>query len=106
MELAANQRKRVMALDMQNVTEEVASKVFASMNPAPLSPEYDDLTAIQKFHFKNSLLPIITHVVPVAEKAVKDSMEDRIINIINDGKEDKQSDAEILMSIQLYLTFG
>lgn len=99
-------RKRVMALDLQNVTEEVASKVFASMNPSPLSAEYDELTAIQKFHFKESLLPLITHVVPIAEKAVKEHFEDRIINIINDGKEDKQSDAEILMSIQMFLTFG
>lgn len=95
-----------MALDFQNVTEEVASKVFASMNPSPLAPEFDELTAIQKFHFKESLLPLITHIVPVAEKAVKDHFEERVNTIINDGREDGQTDAEILMSIQLALMLG
>jgi hypothetical protein len=95
-----------MALDLQNVTEEVASKVFASMNPSPLTPDYDELTAIQKHYFKESMLPLITHVVPVAEKAVKDHFEGRINTIISDGREDGQSDADILMSIQLAVMLG
>jgi hypothetical protein len=95
-----------MALDFQNVTEEVASKVFASMNPSPLSDEFDDLTAIQKFHFKESLLPLITHIVPIVEQAVKKDYADRIDNIVLDGKEDGQTDTEILMSIQLLAMLG
>lgn len=95
-----------MSLDMQNVTEEVASKVFASVNPGPLAPDYDELSAIQKFHFKSSLLPLITHIVPLVEQAVKQDYAERIDNIILDGREDGHSDAEILMSIQLLTMLG
>lgn len=95
-----------MALDLQTVTEEVASKVFASVNPGPLAPDYDDLSAIQKFHFKSSLLPLITHIVPLVEQAAKQNFEDRIENIILDGREDGQSDAEILMDIQMFAMLG
>ncbi|UDL16605.1 hypothetical protein SEA_ATUIN_211 [Arthrobacter phage Atuin] len=95
-----------MALDMQTVTEDVAAKVFNSMNASPLSSSYEDLTAIQKFHFKSSLLPLVTHVVPVIEEASKTDFENRVNHIINSGRADGQSDAEILMSIQLSAMLG
>lgn len=78
-----------METDYTSLTDQVASKVWETMNAAagmevaPLE-EQDDMV---KFNLKSQVLPFVTVITPVIKAHIEQAIKDRIANVINESHE-------------------
>jgi hypothetical protein len=79
-----------METDYTALTEEVASKVWETMNmaagvidAAPFA-EQDDMV---KFNLRSQVLPFVTVIVPVVKVHTEHALKDKLIGIINESHE-------------------
>lgn len=89
-----------MEIDMTQLTDDVASKVWDSLNTMGLEAPFEEQNSVLQFSIKAKVLPVIIHTLPIAERHVKD----KLIGIINAGHENKLSPDEILLSLTMELS--
>ena len=89
-----------MELDKTALTHEVAKSLWSVMDPFGEKAPFDEQDPIVKLNLKSQVLPVINLTIPHAERQVKD----RLISIINTGREAKHTDEEILLSLTMELS--
>lgn len=63
-----------MEIDKTQLTHDVASAIWKSKDPFDMNGPLEDQDRIIQFNLKMSILPVLTHAVPVAQKAFEDKM--------------------------------
>lgn len=67
-----------MKISTQQVTEDVASKIWEASDPMGFKGPLEDQDKMIQFNLKASVLPVVHHALPVAEKHFKDKMRELI----------------------------
>lgn len=71
-----------MEIDKTQLTADVASAVWTSLDPMGLQAPFDEQDPMIQFNVKAQILPIITHTVPVIERHFKE----RVLAVIAGGR--------------------
>lgn len=93
-----------MEIDKAQLTTDVASLVWESMDPIGIKGPFTEQDPMVQFYLKAEILPVITHTLPVVEKAAVKALKDKLIGLINTGHENKMSSDEILLSLSMELS--
>ena len=67
-----------MKLSTQQVTEDVASKIWDANDPLGMKGPLTDQDKMIQYNLKASALPVVHHTLPIAEKHFKEKMRDLI----------------------------
>jgi hypothetical protein len=67
-----------MEISTQQVTEDVASKLWESNDPLGMKGPLEAQDKMVQYHLKNMVLPVVTKTLPIAEKHFKDKMRELI----------------------------
>lgn len=67
-----------MNISTQQVTEDVATKIWEANDPMGFKGPLQDQDKMVQFHLKSTVLPVVHHTLPVAEKHFKDKMRELI----------------------------
>lgn len=95
-----------METDYTSLTDQVASKVWETMNAAagmevaPLE-EQDDMV---KFNLKSQVLPFVTVITPVIKAHIEQAIKDKLIGIINESAEAGHDEAFTLLALTAELS--
>lgn len=95
-----------METDYTTLTDQVASKVWETMNAAagsevaPLE-EQDDMV---KFNLKSQVLPFVTVITPVIKAHIEQAVKDKLIGIINESHESGFDDTFTLLALTAELS--
>lgn len=95
-----------METDYTSLTDQVASKVWETMNAAagmevaPLE-EQDDMV---KFNLKSQVLPFVTVITPVIKAHIEQAVKDKLIGIINESADAGHDEAFTLLALTAELS--
>lgn len=95
-----------METDYTTLTDQVASKVWETMNAAagmevaPLE-EQDDMV---KFNLKSQVLPFVTVITPVIKAHIEAALKDKLIGIINESADAGHDEAFTLLALTAELS--
>lgn len=89
-----------MEIDKAQLTADVASALWASNDPMGLEAPFEEQKPLIQFMLKEQVLPLVTNILPVVEKTVKQTVLDKIAS----GQENGLTADEIIWSLTLELT--
>lgn len=89
-----------MELDKTTLVHNVATDLWASLDPFGEQAPFDEQDDMIKYSLKAKVLPVVNLSIPHVEKALKD----KLIGIVNKGHEDKLTPEEILLALTFELS--
>lgn len=89
-----------MEIDKTTLTHDVATELWKIMDPFGEKAPFDEQDDMIKFNLKSQVLPVVNLTIPHAEEQFKQ----KIVSIINKGREEKHAAEEILLAVTLELS--
>lgn len=93
-----------MELDKTTLTHQVAEELWKVMDPFGTKAPFEEQDPMVQFNLKAKVLPVVNLTIPHAVKMAEDQIKDKLIGIINTGRENKHTDEEILLALTMELS--